>query len=77
MPPYARRVPSDPQITLEDLKPDVQVTGIHPDGPVTVVRAQWHGAAAVTLTYRHEDGTVQEQGRVRGLALSFGIAIRC
>ncbi len=61
MSPYARRVPAGPQITLEDLKPDVQVIGIHFDGPVTVVRAQWHGSQAVTLTYRCEDGTVQEQ----------------
>ena len=47
--------------TLEDLKPDVQVTGVHPDGPVTVVRAEWHGAQAVTLTYRTEEGAVQER----------------
>ena len=47
--------------TLENLKPDVQVTGVHPDGPVTVVRANWHVSQAVTLTYRTENGAVQER----------------
>ena len=46
---------------LEDLRPDTQVTGVHPDGPVTVVRSEWHGSQAVTLTYRTENGVVQER----------------
>ena len=59
--PYDRRVTTTPPATLEDLQPDAEVTGIHPDGPVTVVRAKWHGARAVTLTYRTSDGAVLER----------------
>ena len=59
-------MPSDAPTTLEDLQPDSQVTGVHPDGPVTVVRAQWHGSQAVTLTYRSASGAVQERMLFRG-----------
>ena len=59
--PYDRRVPATPSATLEDLQPDAEVTGVHPNGPVTVVRAKWHGVQAVTLTYRTSDGAVLER----------------
>ena len=59
--PYDRRVPSAAPTTLEDLKADALVAGVHPDGPVTVVRVSWHGTQAVTLTYRSEGGAVQER----------------
>ena len=54
-------MPSATPTTLEDLKPDTRVTGVHPDGPVTVVRIKWHGTQAVTLTYRTGDGAVMER----------------
>lgn len=37
---------------LEDLKENASVRGILPDAPVTVVKVQWHGSEALTLTYR-------------------------
>ena len=64
--PYDRRVPTSTHAALEDLQHNVRVTGVHPDGPVTVVRAEWHGSQAVTLTYRTENGAVQERMLFRG-----------
>ena len=46
---------------LEDLTPNASVRGIRPDAPVTVVQAQWHGADALTLTYRLAGGGVAEE----------------
>jgi superfamily II DNA or RNA helicase len=46
---------------LEDLRPGATVTGLRPDGPVTVVAASWNGSSCVTLTYRTADGAVAEQ----------------
>ena len=46
---------------LEDLTPNASVSGIRPDAPVTVVQAQWHGADALTLTYRLAHGGVAEE----------------
>lgn len=63
---YDRRVSAAPHATLEDLRHNVRVTGVHPDGPVTVVRAEWHGSQAVTLTYRTDTGSVQERMLFRG-----------
>ena len=59
-------MPAATHATLEDLRHNVRVTGVHPDGPVTVVRAEWHGSQAVTLTYRTEMGAVQERMLFRG-----------
>lgn len=41
---------------LEDLTRGSQVTGILPDGPVTVVDVKWHGTAVVELTYKDAAG---------------------
>ena len=46
---------------LEDLTPNTAVRGIRPDAPVTVVQVQWHGADALTLTYRLAAGGVAEE----------------
>ncbi|MCE5190884.1 MAG: DUF3883 domain-containing protein, partial [Actinomycetia bacterium] len=46
---------------LEGLVPGVSVEGLVPAEAVTVVHAQWHGADALTLTYRTADGSVREQ----------------
>ena len=48
-------------VRLEDIKPDVEISGVIPDGVVTVVRVQWHGSSALTLTYRDTAGHVEEQ----------------
>ena len=42
--------------TLEELKPNSQVKGILPSGPVTILSAQWHGADVVEVTYRDTTG---------------------
>ena len=49
------------RLKLEDLTPNASVHGIRPDAPVTVVQAQWHGADALTLTYRLAAGGVAEE----------------
>jgi superfamily II DNA or RNA helicase len=41
---------------LEDLIRSTSVTGILPDGPVTVVDVRWHGQTALTLTYTDRQG---------------------
>ena len=43
---------------LEDLKPNAVVRGILPNGSVTVVNVQWHGSAALELTYKTPEGKV-------------------
>jgi SNF2 family DNA or RNA helicase len=63
---------------LEDLTPNASVRGVLPTSLVTVVNVQWHGSAAVELTYkdpsgkvanellyRHDEGRIEvvEQGR--------------
>ena len=45
---------------LEDLTPGAIVRGLHPEVVATVVNAQWHGANALTLTYRTQSGQVAE-----------------
>ena len=46
---------------LEDLKPGVRLTGLIPNGTVTVVAQRWHGDQAVTLTYRDHNGQPAER----------------
>src|ERR1700680_3514799 len=43
---------------LEDLKPNASVRGILPNGLITVVSVQWHGSAALELTYKTPAGLV-------------------
>lgn len=44
--------------TLEDLKPNSQVKGILPSGPVTILSLQWHGSDVVEVTYRDISGNL-------------------
>jgi len=46
---------------LEDLTPGARVTGVVAGQAVTVVAVQWHGTAALTLTYRDDAGRPGEQ----------------
>ena len=46
---------------LEDLKPNAAVRGILPNGLVTVVNVQWHGSAALELTYKTPEGRVANE----------------
>ena len=46
---------------LEDLTPGARVTGVVAGQAVTVVQVQWHGTAALTLTYRDDAGRPGEQ----------------
>ena len=39
----------------------VQVNGLMPPAWVTIVAVEWHGTAAVTATYRTDDGAVGER----------------
>jgi len=46
---------------LEELTPNASVRGILPNGLVTVVNVQWHGSAAVELTYKTPEGKVANE----------------
>ena len=46
---------------LEELTPNASVRGILPNGLVTVVNVQWHGSAAVELTYKTPEGRVANE----------------
>ena len=46
---------------LEDLKPNASVRGILPSGLITVVSVQWHGSAALELTYKTAEGKVANE----------------
>lgn len=46
---------------LEDLTPNASVRGILPNGLVTVVNVQWHGSAALELTYKTPEGRVANE----------------
>jgi len=46
---------------LEDLNPNASVRGILPNGLVTVVSVQWHGSAAIELTYKNPEGKVANE----------------
>lgn len=48
-------------VRLEDLTPNASVRGILPNGLVTVVNVQWHGSAAVELTYKTPEGKVANE----------------
>lgn len=41
---------------LEALKPGLQVRGIIPYQPVTIIDVKWHGSSAVELVYKRADG---------------------
>lgn len=43
---------------LEELQPLATVSGIVPNGYVTVVSVQWHGSEAIELTYKTDTGRV-------------------
>jgi superfamily II DNA or RNA helicase len=45
---------------LEDLSSGLQVDGVLPRQPVSVVAVEWHGTSALTLTYRDADGRLGE-----------------
>ncbi len=47
--------------SLEDLKPNASVRGILPTSLVTVVNVQWHGSAALELTYKTVEGKVANE----------------
>src|SRR6476619_980248 len=47
--------------SLEDLKPNASVRGIFPNRLVTVVSVQWHGSAAIELTYKTPAGKVANE----------------
>ena len=47
--------------TLKDLKRGLLAKGIVPNQTVTVIDVQWHGANAITVTYRREDGSTNAQ----------------
>ena len=49
------------RMRLEDVTPGAQITGITGDAPVTVVAATWIGGNALRLTYRAENGKLDER----------------
>jgi SNF2 family DNA or RNA helicase len=46
---------------LEELTPNASIRGILPNGLITVVGVQWHGSAAVELTYKTPEGRVANE----------------
>ena len=46
---------------LEDLRPRCNISGVHPDGPITVVSVQWFGSEALELTYKTPTGAVANE----------------
>ena len=48
-------------IRLEDVTPGARIAGVAGDGPVTVVAATWIGSNALRLTYRTDDGRLDER----------------
>lgn len=52
--------------SLEDLTSGARVTGVIAGQSVSVVQVQWHGTAALTLTYRDYVGQVAEEVLYRG-----------
>ncbi|MGI8439718.1 MAG: helicase-related protein [Thermoleophilaceae bacterium] len=54
--------PAEPAATrLEGLIPGARIRGVVPGRSVVAVQTAWHGDAAVTLTYRDDEGRVGEQ----------------
>jgi SNF2 family DNA or RNA helicase len=48
-------------IKLEDLKPDLEVNGILPNQPVTIIDLKWHGSTSVEIVYKQPDGSLGSQ----------------
>src|ERR1700760_1528212 len=48
-------------IRLEEVTPGAQLAGVTSDNPVTVVAATWIGSNALRLTYRTDDGRLDER----------------
>src|SRR5690348_9596849 len=48
-------------VRLEDVTPGALVGGVAGDGAVTVVAVRWIGSNALQLTYRTEDGRLDER----------------
>ena len=46
---------------LDDLLPNTSVSGVLPDGLVTVVNVQWYGSEALELTYKDAKGKVTNE----------------
>jgi len=46
---------------LKDLTQNASIRGILPTGLVTVVNVQWHGTAALELTYKTPEGRVANE----------------
>ncbi len=46
---------------LEELKPGLRLEGLIPADVVTVVAVQWHGSAAVELTFKTTTGALKQQ----------------
>lgn len=46
---------------LEELKPGLRIDGLIPAQVVTVIFAQWHGTEALELTYKTNDGALDQQ----------------
>ncbi len=46
---------------LEELTPNASVRGILPHGLATIVNVQWHGSAALELTYKTPEGKVANE----------------
>jgi SNF2 family DNA or RNA helicase len=57
----ARRGGGNMSVRLEDLTPGALVGGIAGGGAVTVVAVRWIGSNALQLTYRTEDGRLDER----------------
>lgn len=60
---------------LQDLVKDAQITGVDPDGPVTIVAATPAGDAAITLVYRRANGSLGEQLVNREEASALAVAV--
>jgi superfamily II DNA or RNA helicase len=48
-------------VLLEELKPGLRIDGLIPAHVITVIFAQWHGADALELTYKTNDGALGQQ----------------
>lgn len=48
-------------VQLEGLSPGARVRGVLPDRTITVIQTSWHGSAALTLTYKDDEGRVGTQ----------------
>ena len=48
-------------IRLEDIQPNAAISGIIPNGHVTVVSVQWFGSEAIEITYKNPEGKVANE----------------